>query len=312
MCGRTAITKSAGEIADACSYRGRNNEVQKPTWKGNGSKTYNGSYNKGPKSCSPILLQNRLQHSGTNEELSERIIMPMQWGMVPSWHKGDPKKFNFNMINCRCDTITEKKSFAKALENGQRCVVLAEGFYEWHAENGNKQPYYIQLKDSITPHLQFNKEIENEEDGSCQTKKSGKQLLTMAGLFDKHVSEEQGELYTYTIITVDSSSSMKWLHHRMPAILETPESVERWLDAANVSDEKALELLKPTNCLEWYPVSEVVNNVRNDTSDCIKKIDLAKIKARKAKSGMLMANWLKKGEKRKSVDESESAHKKTK
>ncbi|XP_066926341.1 abasic site processing protein HMCES-like [Clytia hemisphaerica] len=208
MCGRTAITKSAGEIADACSYRGRNNEVQKPTWKGNGSKTYNGSYNKGPKSCSPILLQNRLQHSGTNEELSERIIMPMQWGMVPSWHKGDPKKFNFNMINCRCDTITEKKSFAKALEHGQRCVVLAEGFYEWHAENGNKQPYYIQLKDSITPHLQFNKEIENEEDGSCQTKKSGKQLLTMAGLFDKHVSEEQGELYTYTIITVDSSSSM--------------------------------------------------------------------------------------------------------
>jgi len=72
-------------------------------------------------------LLNNNQCIGTNEEYSERILVPMQWGLVPSWHKGDPKKFSFNMINCRCDTITEKKSFAKALENGQRCVVLAEG-----------------------------------------------------------------------------------------------------------------------------------------------------------------------------------------
>ena len=63
-----------------------------------------------------------------NEETSERIILPMQWGLIPSWHKGDPKDFSFNMINCRCDTLTEKKSFLKAIEKGQRCVVLVDGY----------------------------------------------------------------------------------------------------------------------------------------------------------------------------------------
>ena len=77
--------------------------------------------------CRPILLKNRNFPATDNEEKSERILLPMQWGLVPSWHKGDPKKFSFNMINCRCDTLTEKKSFMKALEKGQRCVVLAEG-----------------------------------------------------------------------------------------------------------------------------------------------------------------------------------------
>ena len=79
----------------------------------------------------PILLQDRASLLGSNsnkESTGERIIMPMQWGLVPSWHHGDPKKFSFNMINCRYDTIQEKKSFSKALKNGQRCIVLAEGF----------------------------------------------------------------------------------------------------------------------------------------------------------------------------------------
>lgn len=284
MCGRTALTKAPGEIAAGCTYRGKDNSIQKPIWKENGSKTYTKSFNKGPKSYSPILLRNS-KCIGTNQEKNDRILLPMQWGMVPSWHKGDPKKFTFNMINCRCDTIKEKKSFANALQKGQRCVVLAEGFYEWKADDGEKQPYYIHYKDSIKPH-----EVSSEE--------GHRQLLTMAGLFDKHFSSEEGELYTYTIITVDASPSMKWLHHRMPAILETPESIENWLNFEEISDEEALKLLKPTNCLEWYPVSNVVNNVRHNTEDCIKKIDLNKEKAKKAKSGKLMANWLKRAGKR--------------
>lgn len=285
------MTKARGEIACACAYTGKNKTTQKPTWRENkDSKSYRASFNLGPKSYSPILLQNR--KSLKKEEASgERILMAMQWGMIPSWHKGDPKKFSFNMINCRSDSIQEKKSFSKALQKGQRCVVLCEGFYEWHGESKDtKQPYYVRFKDTAKPHQQ--------KEGV-----EGKQLLTMAGLFDRQLSEESGELYTYSIITVDASSSMKWLHHRMPAILETPESVQKWLDVDDVPADLALDLLKSTDCLEWYPVSNTVNNVRNDSEDCTKKIDLVKEKAKKARSGKLMANWLKKAEKRNTEEE---------
>ncbi|XP_057317306.1 abasic site processing protein HMCES-like [Hydractinia symbiolongicarpus] len=292
MCGRTACTRAPGEIADACSYRSNGGKTSKPQWKSAGGNAYNPSYNKGPKSCSPILLKNKF-FSSENEDLSERILLPMQWGLVPSWHKGDPKKFSFNMINCRCDTLTEKKSFMNALEKGQRCIVLADGFYEWKVNGKEKQPYYIQLK------------------GSDKLPAESKPMLSMAGLFDKQISEE-GELYTYTVITVDASSSVQWLHHRMPAILDSEDDISQWLNVDTIPWKKALDLLKPKNCLEWYPVSSVVNNVRNNTEDCVKKIDLVKEAAKKARSGQLMSAWLKKGEKRKSseVNEDETEKKK--
>lgn len=282
MCGRTACTKSAGEIADCCSYQQQAGKINKPQWRNVGANSYNPSYNKGPKSYSPILLSSTNFPHGTNKDISERILLPMQWGLVPSWHKGDPKKFSFNMINCRSDTLTEKKSFMNALQKGQRCVVLAEGFYEWHTSENKKQPYYIQLKEGITPH--------HSTDDT-----TSKQLLTFAGIFDKHTSDEQGELYTYTIITVDASQSFKSLHRRMPAILETEEAVSKWLDIKNISWKQSLDLLVQTDCLEWYPVSTVVNKVRNNTEDCMKKIDISKDAAKKTGSGKVMSAWLKKG-----------------
>jgi len=124
-------------------------------------------------------------------------------------------------------------------------------------------------------------------------------MVRMAGLFDRQVSEQHGELYTYTVITVAASKSFSWLHHRMPAILESEGAVEKWLDVDSVKGSEAMKLLVPTDCLSWYPVSSHVNSVRNDTAQCIKKIDLAKQCAAKKKSSNLMSMWLSKGEKRK-------------
>jgi len=267
-------------------------------------------------------MKNR-QKSGvvsSDDEEPGRMLLSMQWGLVPSWHKGDPKDFNFNMINCRSDTLMEKKSFQKALEKGQRCVVLCDGFYEWHTgKDKDKQPYYIQLKDSMNA-----PQVENEENrypDATASKEQGsdvassekqKPMVKMAGLFDRQMSEQHGELYTYTVITVAASQSFSWLHHRMPAILDSEDAVEKWLDVDTVKGSEALKLLVPTDCLSWYPVSSHVNNVRNDSAQCTKKIDLAKQSAAKKKSSNLMSMWLSKGEKRKGEPNVEGSAKKLK
>ncbi|XP_047134503.1 abasic site processing protein HMCES isoform X1 [Hydra vulgaris] len=266
MCGRTACVRSSKEIAQACSYQNKTGSIVQPQWVNSSSCSYKPSYNKGPKSSSAVLLINCNY---------ERVLQPMQWGLVPSWHKGCPKTFAFNMINARLDTLTNKKSFMNILQKGQRCIVLADGFYEWQTIGTKKHPYYIHLKDDIKP------QPDTEE----------KQLLTMAGLFDKHSSEE-GEIYTYTIITVDASDTFKVLHDRMPAILNSPDAVDKWLDTTSVTWENALKLLLPLDCLQWYPVSTFVNNVRHDSSNCLKRID-ENDGARKSRSCLLMHNWLK-------------------
>jgi len=310
MCGRTATTRSSGEIAQACTYRSKNNTICTPQWSSStGSGCYKPSYNNGPKSYAPILMKNQQKrniqqeqevNSIVNDCGDERVLSTMQWGLVPSWHKGDPKDFNFNMINCRSDTLLEKKSFEKAFAKGQRCVVLADGFYEWHTDqNKEKQPYYIQPKQQKITEDELNNGTDSPSTEHI------KPMLHMAGLFDCQVSEEQGELYTFTVITVDASSTFSWLHHRMPAILDTDEAVERWLNVGEVQGVDALQLLVPTtDALQWYPVSSHVNNVRNNTDQCVKKIDLERERARKMKSSNLMSAWLSgnKAEKRKSED----------
>jgi len=314
MCGRTAVTRSSGEIANACTYRSTiNNNIYTPKWSDVGSSVYKPSYNKGPTSCAPVLLhKNKISRDIPEAEQGERTLVAMQWGLVPSWHKGNPKDFNFNMINCRSDTLFEKKSFQKALEKGQRCVVLADGFFEWqtsstkeNARGKDKQPFYIQLKDSVRAHL------DEDIPGESKLPGASKQMLPMAGLYDVQESEELGKLYTFSIITVAASSSFQWLHHRMPAMLESASAVEKWLDVDNVSPKEVHKLLVPTNCLEWYPVSTFVNNVRNDTEACIKKIDLQKITKKKEASSNLMSSWLSKSVKREG-EKNDAATKKAK
>lgn len=76
---------------------------------------------------SPVLLSSQHFKDTTSEAMPERVLQPMRWGLIPSWHRGDPKEFTYNMSNARSDTLLDKRSFKSPLEKGKRCVILAEG-----------------------------------------------------------------------------------------------------------------------------------------------------------------------------------------
>ncbi|NXQ10543.1 HMCES protein, partial [Peucedramus taeniatus] len=256
---------------------------------------YQPSYNKGPQSSGPVLLSRRHLHQDADS--SERVLMDMRWGLVPSWFKQDnPSKLQFNTSNCRSDTMLSKSSYKGALLKGKRCVVLADGFYEWQQQSGGKQPYFIyfpQTKDTT------DKEMEGDEEWK------GWRLLTMAGIFDCWEPPGGGEtLYTYTIITVDASKDVSFIHHRqvragkgvagMPAILDGDEAIRKWLDFAEVPTQEAVKLIQPTENIVFHPVSTFVNNIRNNTPECVAAIELGAKKEVKATPGnKVMLGWLK-------------------
>uniref|UniRef100_A0ABI7WWI1 Abasic site processing protein HMCES n=1 Tax=Felis catus TaxID=9685 RepID=A0ABI7WWI1_FELCA len=272
MCGRTSCHLPIDVLARACAYRDRQGRERLPEWKD--PDKYCPSYNTSPQSNSPVLLS-RL-HFEKGADPSERIIAPMRWGLVPSWFKeDDPSKLQFNTTNCRSDTIMEKRSFKVPLGKGRRCVVLADGFYEWQRRQGtsHKQPYFIYFPQAKT-----------EESGSTDVVESPEhwkkvwdnwRLLTMAGIFDCWEPPEGGDLlYSYTIITVDSCKSLNDIHPRMPAILDGEEEVSKWLDFGEVSTQEALKLIHPTENITFHAVSSVVNDSGNNTPECVTPISL--------------------------------------
>uniref|UniRef100_A0A8D2PXK1 Abasic site processing protein HMCES n=1 Tax=Zosterops lateralis melanops TaxID=1220523 RepID=A0A8D2PXK1_ZOSLA len=213
---------------------------------------------------------------------SERVLMDMRWGLVPSWFKQDnPSRLQFNTSNCRSDTMLSKSSYKGALLKGRRCVVLADGFYEWQQQSGGKQPYFIYFPQT--------KDTEGDEEWK------GWRLLTMAGIFDcwKPPGEEE-MLYTYSIITVDASKDVSFIHHRMPAILDGDEAIRKWLDFAEVPTQEAVKLIQPTENIVFHPVSTFVNNIRNNAPECVEPIELgAKKEVKATSSNKVMLSWLK-------------------
>ncbi|CAN8186166.1 unnamed protein product [Coccothraustes coccothraustes] len=283
MCGRTACSLAADNLRRACAYRDRRGRHRQPEWVR--QERYQPSYNKGPQSSGPVLLSRR--HLQQDADSSERVLMDMRWGLVPSWFKQDnPSKLQFNTSNCRSDTMLSKSSYKGPLLKGKRCVILADGFYEWQQQSGGKQPYFIyfpQTKDVM------DKEMEGDEEWK------GWRLLTMAGIFDCWEPPGGGEmLYTYTIITVDASKDVSFIHHRMPAILDGDEAIRKWLDFAEVPTQEAVKLIQPTENIVFHPVSTFVNNIRNNTPECVAPIELgAKKEVKATPSNKLMLGWLK-------------------
>ncbi|MBX3086386.1 MAG: SOS response-associated peptidase [Anaerolineae bacterium] len=165
----------------------------------------------------------------------------LRWGLVPSWSKGIDNKYS--MINARSETLTEKPSFKKALEQ-RRCIVPADSFYEWKKlDDGTKQPMRITLKD---------------ED-----------LFAFAGLWDTWKSPDGGIIRSFTIITTDANDLMRPIHDRMPVILSR-EAEKRWLD--DQTDLSGLTtLLRPFSPeqMRAYPVSKRVNGANIDEPSLI-------------------------------------------
>ncbi|MEO8144022.1 MAG: SOS response-associated peptidase [Betaproteobacteria bacterium] len=149
----------------------------------------------------------------------------VRWGLVPRWAK-DPA-IGARMNNARAETVAEKPSFREAYRK-RRCLIPANGFYEWKTEDGRKQPYYIHPA-------------------------SG-ELLAFAGLW-----EQWNELQTCAVITTEANEKMSAVHERMPVIL-TPAESARWLEGAEIPLRAC-----PDNVIDIRRVSRAVNNARNDT-----------------------------------------------
>ena len=177
-----------------------------------------------------------------------KILGKYHWGLVPFWAKD--KTIGYKMINARVETVATKPSFKGAFKK-RRCLILADGFYEWKGKKGDKQPMFITLPD--------------------------KSPFAFAGLWENwHDKQNSNEVYrSCTIITREAVGAIKALHHRMPVILH-PEVYNPWLNPHN-QDQNALGELLQTKALTelvFHPVAKQVNSIRNNAPSNIKPVQI--------------------------------------
>ena len=172
----------------------------------------------------------------------ERQLKEMRWGLTPFWAK-DPK-LGARMINARSETVATKRSFSRAFKR-RRCLVPADGYYEWEKRGSKKLPHYIRMEDE--------------------------RLFACAGLWEAWGDRDTDEyMETFTILTTSSNELTSSVHDRMPVILHEPD-YDTWLDP-ELEDAAVLEpLLQPyaSDAMKMERVSTHVNNVRHDDPSCI-------------------------------------------
>jgi putative SOS response-associated peptidase YedK len=175
----------------------------------------------------------------------QRRLVQMRWGLIPSWAK-DPS-IGDRMINARAETLAEKPTFRAALKR-RRCIIPADGFYEWQKLGKVKQPVRIVLK--------------------------SREPFGFAGLWEQWISPNGEGIFSCTIVTTAANELLKAVHDRMPVIL-TRDAEAAWLDPKTQDPEKLLPLLKqyPPEQMEFYPVSRDVNSPAVDKPSIIERIN---------------------------------------
>jgi putative SOS response-associated peptidase YedK len=165
----------------------------------------------------------------------------MRWGFLPSWVK-DPRKFAL-VINARAETILEKPSFRNAVRR-RRCLLPADGYYEWQASSTRKRPFYIRRRDG--------------------------QPIGFAGVAETWAGPNGEEVDTVAIVTAAAPAEMALLHDRVPVTIE-PRDFDLWLDGDAVSAELAMAMMvaPPPGTFVWHEVSTAVNRVANDSPDLV-------------------------------------------
>jgi putative SOS response-associated peptidase YedK len=222
MCGRFSATFDYREI--------------KVRWNLYGDLSFAPRYNIAPSQEVPVILRNE----------SRNEAKPMRWGLVPSWAQ-DPS-LGQRMINARAETLLEKPSF-KQLVARRRCLVPADGFYEWRREGNRKVPMWIYLKNRVP--------------------------FAFAGLWD-YWRDPAGdkELYSFTIITTEANVLLRPIHNRMPVIYDK-EMGRQWLEESFGDQPMILAAVLrpwPSELMEAHDVSTLVNSPENDTAECIQSI----------------------------------------
>lgn len=189
------------------------------------------NYNVAPGQELPVITQN-----------SPRKLNLMRWGLVPHWAKD--QKIGYHMINARAETVFSKPAWKYPVLNN-RCLIPANGFYEWQVTSNGKQPFYIRAKNHG--------------------------LIAFAGFFDQWTNKSTGEtLKSFSIITTQANQQMISIHDRMPVILQ-PEDEARWLEVSNKTPESIADMIKPlaNDKLDMHPVSPDVNDAHHNNEHLI-------------------------------------------
>jgi len=175
----------------------------------------------------------------------QRHFVHLVWGLIPPWAR-DPSIGN-RMINARSETLSDKASYRNAFRR-RRCLVPADGFYEWQKQAGGKQPHFVRMADGSP--------------------------FAMAGLWERWQSPDGSELDSCTIVTTAANELMAPIHDRMPVILDTA-GCALWLEHRNDATEHVADLLRPfpADKMTAYPVSRLVNSPQNDSPQCIEPIE---------------------------------------
>jgi putative SOS response-associated peptidase YedK len=220
MCGRFAVTPELQKIAAYFGAVPVALDAVTP------------SYNVAPTKLVPVVTY--------AQEMQQRQISLMKWGLVPSWAKD--AKIGNKMINSRAETVATKfrKNFA-----GRRCIIPANGFYEWHVET--REPYFIKVTEQ--------------------------ELLGFGGIWDSWKTPEGEWLHSFSIITGEPNELVAPIHNRMPVIIEA-DNFQRWLSPSLPLDDAAAMLKPfPADKMEAWRVSKAVNNPRNDTPENLERLN---------------------------------------
>lgn len=174
----------------------------------------------------------------------QNVLENMRWGLIPVWAKD--MSIGSKMINARAESVAEKASFKRPLKS-RRCLIVADGFYEWQKEGAKKIPMFIHLK--------------------------SQKPFAFAGLYDVWKSPDGDWITSCAIITTRPNELMETIHNRMPVILPKT-AYKSWLDAANQDLAELVALLQPypADKMLAYPVSPLVNSPRNNSPECIQPI----------------------------------------
>ena len=219
MCGRYVLKSSPQRLREVFGIEGPDTAH---------SETWRPRYNLAPQQDAPVVRCLE----------GQRRLDLLRWGLMPVWAK-DPALGN-RLINARSETVADKPAFRSAFKS-RRCIVPADGFYEWQQQPAGKQPFYIHRQDG--------------------------ELLAMAGLWEQWTSPSGEQVPTFSILTMAANAWMQPLHERMPVILEG-DALDAWLDpATQPSQLQALFRPLPLDALAAYPVTRAMGNVRHDHPD---------------------------------------------
>jgi putative SOS response-associated peptidase YedK len=220
MCGRFIITSAPEAIRRMFGYAGQPN--------------FPARYNIAPTQPVPVVMPVN----------GIRQMLLMRWGLIPAWVK-DPRGFSL-LINARAETVVEKPAFRNAIRR-RRCLVPADGYYEWAQPDSSKRPFLI------TP--------------------SSGESVAFAAIAETWMGPNGEEVDTVAIITTAASPDLMALHHRMPAVI-APEKFGAWLDCLDTDLASATAMLAspPQGTFRWYEVSNAVNRTANDSAALLEPI----------------------------------------